>query len=94
MNDKMLYVIAYDIASDKQRGKVHNVLSGYGKWTQYSLFECHLTPLQHTELHYKISKLINPDTDSLRFYPLCAGCVKRVETVGGVPPEDPPLFLL
>lgn len=37
------YVIAYDIPDDKRRTKVHKLLSGFGKWTQYSLFECFLT---------------------------------------------------
>ena len=36
------YVIAYDIPDDKRRTKVHKILLGYGKWTQYSLFECFL----------------------------------------------------
>ena len=38
-----LYVIAYDIPSDRRRTKVHKTLCGFGQWTQYSLFECHLT---------------------------------------------------
>src|SRR5436305_8452575 len=36
------YVIAYDIADDRRRTKVHQILMGCGKWTQYSLFECFL----------------------------------------------------
>ena len=37
------YVIAYDIPDDKRRTKIHKVLLGFGKWTQYSLFECFLS---------------------------------------------------
>ena len=40
---RTLYVVAYDISSDRRRTKVHKTLCGFGKWTQYSLFECHLT---------------------------------------------------
>ncbi len=29
------YGIAYDITDDKRRTKVHKILLGYGKWTQY-----------------------------------------------------------
>ena len=34
-----LYVVAYDIPSDKRRTKVHKILCGYGAWTQFSLFD-------------------------------------------------------
>ena len=37
------YVIAYDIPEDRRRTKVHKILSGFGTWTQYSLFECFLS---------------------------------------------------
>ena len=29
------YVIAYDILDDRRRTKVHQILMGFGKWTQY-----------------------------------------------------------
>ncbi|NJK64957.1 MAG: CRISPR-associated endonuclease Cas2, partial [Synechococcaceae cyanobacterium SM2_3_1] len=35
-----LYVIAYDISCDRRRRKVSEVLEGYGKRAQYSVFEC------------------------------------------------------
>ena len=85
---KTLYVIAYDIPSDRRRTKVHNTLSGYGKWTQYSLFECHLTDKQNLQLRQRLAKLINEKDDSVRFYPLCAGCAGKVETIGGEKPKD------
>ena len=40
------YVIAYDISDNRRRTKVHKILVGFGKWTQYSLFECFLTRKQ------------------------------------------------
>lgn len=94
MKENTLYVIAYDIESDKQRTKVHKVLCAYGQWTQFSLFECHLSRLQIIELQEKLAVLVNPDTDSVRFYPLCDSCIKRVEIVGGSKPQEPQIFLL
>jgi hypothetical protein len=32
------YVIAYDIPDDRRRTKIHQILMGFGKWTQYSLY--------------------------------------------------------
>ncbi len=92
--EKRLYVIAYDIENDKQRAKVHKVLCAYGQWKQYSLFECFLDRLQVVELLDKLEPLVNPDTDSVRLYPLCSKCTKRVDIIGGVAPQEPQIFLL
>lgn len=93
-NQTTCYVIAYDIPDDKRRTKVHDILLGYGKWTQYSLFECFLTRKQLVLLHSKLEKHLVPQQDSIRFYPLCTNCVRNVETVGGQPPADDILFIV
>jgi len=88
------YVIAYDIPDDKRRTKVHKILLGHGKWTQYSLFECFLSRKQLLLLQVKLEEHLDATEDSVRFYPLCANCVSKVETVGGMPPADTVLFLV
>ena len=32
--------------------------------------------------------------DSVRFYPLCANCVEKVETIGDPPPADDLVFVV
>ena len=93
-NQTSCYVIAYDIPDDKRRTKVHKILLGYGKWTQYSLFECFLTRKELVLLRSKLAEHLEVKEDSVRFYPLCANCVSKVETVGGPPPADAVLFLV
>ncbi len=93
-NQTTCYVIAYDIPDDRRRTKVHKILLGYGKWTQYSLFECFLTRKQLVLLRSKLTAHLVAQEDSVRFYPLCANCVSKVETVGGPPPADAVLFLV
>ena len=88
------YVIAYDIPDDKRRTKIHKVLLGFGKWTQYSLFECFLSRKDLILLRSKLAEHLVAKEDSVRFYPLCANCVSKVETVGGPPPADAVLFLV
>jgi CRISPR-associated protein Cas2 len=88
------YVIAYDIPDDRRRTKVHKILLGFGTWTQYSLFECFLTRKQLVLLRSKLSEHLVAKEDSVRFYPLCASCVSRVETVGGSPPGEPHVFIV
>jgi CRISPR-associated protein Cas2 len=82
-----LYVIAYDISDDRRRTQVHRLLCGYGDWTQYSLFECWLTKQHLVELRAKLRNVLGSG-DSLRFYPLCKGCVERVETEGSPRPAE------
>lgn len=93
-NQVTCYVIAYDIPSDKRRTKIYKILLGYGKWTQYSLFECFLTRKQLLLLQSRLAEHMIAIEDSVRFYPLCANCVSKVETVGGPPPADELLFIV
>lgn len=93
-NQATCYVIAYDIPDDKRRTKVHKLLLGYGKWTQFSLFECFLSRKDLILLRSKLAEHLVAKEDSVRFYPLCANCVSRVETVGGPPPADQVLFIV
>ncbi len=86
--EKTFYVVAYDISNDKRRNRVHKTLCGFGRWTQYSLFECFLTRKEMIELQNRLSKKLDEEADSVRFYPLCQGCLKRVETVGSAKPRE------
>lgn len=94
MTGTMLYVVAYDVPNDRRRTKLYKVLSGFGTRTQYSLFECFLTPRQLVQLRERVYRLIDDSEDSLRIYPLCEACLKRVESIGAAPPEDPPAFFV
>ncbi len=63
------YVIAYDIPDDRRRTKVHEILLGFGKWTQYSLFECFLSRKDVILLQSKLGEYLIEAQDSVRFYP-------------------------
>ena len=93
-NQTTCYVIAYDIPDNRRRTKVHQILMGFGKWTQYSLFECFLSRKDLILLQSKLSEYLIDTQDSVRFYPLCANCVSKVETVGGPLPQDEFLFVV
>lgn len=88
----MLIVVSYDISEDKRRTKIHSILSSYGQWMQYSLFECTLSKTEYAKLRSRLNKIINSDTDSIRFYFLCACCENKVERIGGEPLRDDTIF--
>jgi CRISPR-associated protein Cas2 len=93
MESTLLYVVAYDISDNKRRTKIHKVLKGFGRWTQYSLFECFLTRKQLLLLQQKLKPHLRPAQDSVRFYPMCEACVRKVETVGGDVPKEEVVYI-
>jgi CRISPR-associated protein Cas2 len=86
----LFYVVAYDIPDDKRRKKVADLLEGYGKRVQYSVFECVLTQAKYDELRSKLRKRVKLSEDSVRFYPLSRQSLSQVETWGGQPVTTPP----
>lgn len=81
----LFYVVAYDIPDDKRRKRVADLLEGYGKRVQYSVFECVLSEAKYGELRKRLRKRVKLSEDSVRFYPLSRHTLDRVETWGGVP---------
>ena len=78
-----MYVVSYDITSDRLRNKIAKILEGYGLRVQYSVFECHLTEKEYTELYRKLMKLMeNVEEGNIRFYPICGTCEKKIRTIG------------
>ena len=88
----MFIVISYDISEDKRRTKIHKILKSYGQWMQFSVFECELTGAQYAKLRSRLSKLIKPNEDSIRFYFLCGCCQPKIERIGGEQPLDTTIF--
>ncbi len=89
-----LYVVAYDIPDDKRRTRVHKILKGFGKWTEYSLFECFLTKKELLLLRSKLDKHLNASTDRVRLYTICDTCLTKVETVGIAEPKEDTSYLI
>jgi CRISPR-associated protein Cas2 len=90
----MNVVITYDISEDKRRTKIHKVLKSYGQWMQFSVFECDLSETEYARLRSRLSKLIKPEQDSIRFYFLCGCCKAKVERIGGEQVRDDSIFFV
>lgn len=94
----LFYLIIYDLpdnkAANKRRTRLHKMLSGYGQWTQYSVFECFLTAVQFATLQTKVEKLIKSEEDSVRVYVLDAGALKRTITYGSETPRQEQAIVL
>lgn len=83
----MYVLITYDVSTSTPQGKrrlrqVAKACLDYGQRVQNSVFECKIDPAQMVALKSRLLGLINPDTDSLRFYHLGSNWKHRVEHHG------------
>lgn len=86
----MLVLVTYDVntettAGKKRLRKVAKACVNYGQRVQNSVFECLLDAAQYAMFKAKLTALINPETDSLRFYRLGNSYKNKVEHVGCAP---------
>ncbi len=89
----MLVLVTYDVATTTPGGcrrlrRVAKALQNRGIRVQLSVFECEVDPAAWTLLKAQLEKIIDPATDSLRYYFLGSGKRHRVEHVGAKPALD------
>ena len=79
----MVYVVSYDIASDRTRRKLAKLLEGYGVRIQYSVFECRLTEKRFQKMYQDVFEITeNVQDGSVRIYMLCKNCESKTVTIG------------
>lgn len=89
----MLVLITYDINTETPEGRrrlrrVARQCVNYGQRVQHSVFECVLDASQYAMVKHTLLDLINPETDSLRFYNLGNNHKLKVEHHGAKPALD------
>ncbi len=90
----MLVVITYDVNTETPAGRkrlrnIAKICVNRGQRVQSSVFECKLDQAQFIEMKNRLSNMIDPKTDSLRFYLLGNNYQERIEHVGARPSYDP-----
>jgi CRISPR-associated protein Cas2 len=89
----MLVLVSYDVAITTPGGKkrlrqVAKTCVNYGQRVQYSVFECVVEPAQWVVLKSTLERIIDLNTDSLRYYYLGSNWKRRVEHIGAKPSID------
>ncbi len=89
----MMVLVTYDVATSDAGGarrlrRVAKACRDFGQRVQFSVFEVEVDPAQWTALRARLEGLIEPKSDSLRFYFLGANWRRRVEHVGAKPAAD------
>lgn len=89
----MLVIVSYDVATTSGAGRrrlrqVSKTCMNFGQRVQCSVFECNVDPAQWVQLKHQLEKIIDCESDSLRYYYLGANWKQRVEHVGAKPGID------
>lgn len=91
----MFVVVSYDIVDDKKRLRVAKLLKSYGERVQKSVFECRLDDRLYLKMKREVEKTIDWEEDGVRYYILCAGCLKNVDISGiGFVREDEDVIIV
>ena len=90
----MMVLVTYDVDTTDDDGKrrLHRAAKAcerVGQRVQKSVFECLVDPSQMAELKHTLSRIIDPDRDSLRLYFLGDNWHRRIEHIGAKPSLDP-----
>lgn len=88
-----MILVTYDVSTSDAGGpgrlrRVAKTCRNYGQRVQFSVFEIEVDPAQWTALKAKLTKTINSEKDSLRFYYLGSNWERRIEHVGAKPATD------
>jgi CRISPR-associated protein Cas2 len=59
------YLVSYDVADDKRRTKIFELLGGYGDHVQYSVFLADLTEQERVTLQGRLLGLMNERDDQV-----------------------------
>ena len=91
MNERDLYIAAYDIASARRLRGALKAVKGHATGGQKSAYECFLTPAERRDLLAKLREVIEPAEDRVLLIRLDPR--SRVHTLGiAEAPQDPPFF--
>lgn len=89
----MMVLITYDVNTEtavgkKRLRKVAKHCQNYGQRVQNSVFECIIDAAQFKQVQNDLSKIIDREKDSLRFYLIGDEYRKRVVHIGAKPSLD------
>lgn len=83
----MMVLVSYDVSTQDQAGarrlrRIAKACLNLGQRVQFSVFEIELEPARWVQLKAELMSIIEPTTDSLRFYYLGKSWQSKVEHVG------------
>ena len=91
MNNRDLYIAAYDVSSARRLRSVLKLVKGHATGGQKSAYECFLTTAERQNFLEQLRQVIEPAEDRVLLIRLDPR--SRVHTLGiAEAPQDPPFF--
>ncbi|CAK0779643.1 CRISPR-associated endoribonuclease Cas2 [Azospirillaceae bacterium] len=84
------FVACYDVANNRRRRKIVEILDGYGARVQESVFEMLLDCKLLEAVVAAVSKVMDGKEDRITFYPVCRACEGRRIDLGLAAEKPPP----
>jgi CRISPR-associated protein Cas2 len=78
----MLTIVAYDITEPKRLKQIAKFCEEWGVRIQYSIFECRLEADRFDDFWLELLERIDPATDRVVAYKVCAACAKEILSAG------------
>ncbi|QLA19340.1 CRISPR-associated endonuclease Cas2 [Desulfolutivibrio sulfoxidireducens] len=78
----MHLVAAYDISAPRRLTKVARIMKDYGERIQYSIFEMEISPDRFTQLVKRVSAVLDPDVDGVKYFEICERCLASAIRLG------------
>ncbi len=91
---KSFYVLAYDVPSDSRRRKIAKIAESFCSRINNSVFECVLDIKAWQRFVYKLERIVVPEEDKVRIYPLSASQVEKIVSLGELKPVNQPKSVL
>ncbi len=91
------WLVAYDTPDDRRRYRLARILEDYGDRVQYSVFEVSVDAQHREWLLARLRAVVDPQEDSLRLYPVCEACARKVLRLAAPGPEpwwEPDVYIV
>jgi len=89
--ERILYLVAYDIADPGRLVQAHDLLKGYSTGGQKSVFECYLTDGEVREVSGELSSLIDAQADRVHIFQMDGRSNTHAMGIA-LQPTDPTFF--
>ena len=86
--------MCYDIADDRRRERLSDVLLDFGTRVQESVFQCLIDPSLAEEMLARVKRTVEENTDKVHVLALCDACGVRIAAYGIAHEAADPEYLI
>jgi CRISPR-associated protein Cas2 len=90
----MQYWVCYDVADDRRRQRLSDVLLDFGTRVQESVFQCLIDAPLAEKMMARVRRTIEENSDKVHVVALCDACGGRVVTIGLARQARDPEYLI